>query len=54
VKVAVPLRRAGICVTGFFFGYLLGAAHVGLLLSLAVLALTIACIEVTSRLTEEE
>jgi hypothetical protein len=54
VNVTAPLKRAGICGTGWFFGYLLGAAHVGLLLSLAVLAMTIACIEVTSRLTEEQ
>lgn len=52
MNVPAPLRRAGILLTGFILGYSIGAAGAGLLFSLFTLALSWACIEVTSRLNE--
>jgi hypothetical protein len=54
MTVPAPLRRAGAVLAGFLIGYTTGAARAGVLLSLSILALTFACVEVTARLTEEE
>jgi hypothetical protein len=53
VNVRPPLRRAGIVVTGFVVGLTCGAAGAGLLVSLLTLTLTITCVEIVTRLTEE-